>query len=281
VTKKSKYIEGVSSAKAGARTISVMTTLAITRHVSPRLAECELTHIEAQPIDLARARAQHAAYVRALRDLGCEVIELPAEPDLPDSVFVEDTAIVLPEVAVITRPGADPRKPETATIAAALSPYRERLRIEAPATLDGGDVLVMGKDIFVGLSTRSDARAVEQLQSLLAPFGYAVTGVPLRGCLHLKSAVTRVDDSTVLINGDWVDETVFAAYDRIAVDPVEPHAANCLPVNGRVVFPGAFPRTRERLERHGCAVVAVALDELAKAEGAVTCCSLVFERAAP
>ena len=256
-------------------------TLAITRHVSPRLAECELTCIEAQPIDLERARAQHAAYVRVLAELGCEVIELPAEPDLPDSVFVEDTAIVLPEAAVITRPGAESRRPETASIAAALAPFRELLRIEAPATLDGGDVLVMDKAIVVGLSTRSDARAVEQLQSLLGPFGYVVTGVPLRGCLHLKSAVTRVDDSTVLINPDWVDATTFDAYERIAVDPAEPHAANALPVNGRVVFAEAFPRTRERLERHGCAVVAVALDELAKAEGAVTCCSLVFEKETP
>lgn len=254
-------------------------TLAITRHVSPRLADCELTCIDAQPIDLERARAQHAAYVRVLRDLGCEVVELPAEPNLPDSVFVEDTAVVLPEVAVITRPGADSRKPETASIAAALAPYRPLVHIEAPATLDGGDVLVMGRAIFVGLSTRSDARAIAQLQDLLGPFGYGVTGVPLRGCLHLKSAVTRVDDATVLTNADWVDAAHFAAFERIAVDAAEPHAANGLPVNGRLIFPEAFPRTREKLERHGCDVVAVALDELAKAEGAVTCCSLVVEDA--
>lgn len=256
-------------------------TLAITRHVSPRLAECELTCIDAQPIDLARARAQHAAYVGVLSRLGCTVIELPAEPDLPDSVFVEDTALVLPEVAVVTRPGARSRRAETASIAEALRPYRKLLYIEAPATLDGGDVLVMGKAIHVGLSTRSDARAIEQLRSLLGPFGYSVTGVPLRGCLHLKSAVTRVDDETLLINGDWVDAARFGAFERIAVDAAEPHAANGLPLNGRVVFPEAFPRTREKLERHGCDVVAVALDELAKAEGAVTCCSLVLERAAP
>ena len=253
-------------------------TLAITRNVSPRLADCELTCIDAQPIDLERAWAQHAAYVSALADLGCEVIELPAEPELPDSVFVEDAAVVLPEVAVITRPGADSRKPETVSIARALAPHRPLVHIEAPASLDGGDVLVMGKAIFVGLSTRSDLRAIEQLKALLRPFDYIVTGVPLRGCLHLKSAVTRVDEGTVLINGDWVDATYFDAFERITVDAAEPHAANCLPVNGRIVFPEAFPNTREKLERHGCAVVTVALDELAKAEGAVTCCSLVFER---
>jgi len=253
-------------------------TLAITRNVSLRLAECELTCIESQPIDLERARAQHAAYVSVLAGLGCEVIELPAEPDLPDSVFVEDAAVVLPEVAVITRPGADSRKPETASIARALAPHRPLVHIEAPATLDGGDVLVMGKAIFVGLSTRSDRQAVAQLQELLRPFGYTVTGVPLRGCLHLKSAVTRVDDETLLINRSWVDEAPFSNFGLIAVDAAEPHAANCLPVNGRVVFPEAFPDTREKLERRGYNVAPVALDELAKAEGAVTCCSLVFER---
>jgi dimethylargininase len=252
-------------------------TVAITRHVSPRLAECELTCIDAQPIDLARARAQHAAYVRVLADLGCEVIELPAEPELPDSVFVEDTAVVLPEVAVVTRPGADSRQPETASIARVLARFRPLVRIEAPATLDGGDVLVMGKAIFVGRSTRSDGQAIEQLRTLLGPFGYTVSGVPLRGCLHLKSAVTRVDDETVLINGDWVDPAHFPGFRLIAVDAAEPHAANALPLNGRVVFPDAFPRTRAKLERHGCGIAAVALDELAKAEGAVTCCSLVVD----
>ncbi|MEJ2384948.1 MAG: arginine deiminase family protein [Xanthomonadales bacterium] len=215
--------------------------------------------------------------MQTLADLGCDVVELPAEPDLPDSVFVEDTAVVLPEVAVITRPGADSRKPETASIAQALTPYRPLVHIEAPATLDGGDVLVMGRSIFVGLSTRSDRRAVAQLQERLRPFGYSVTGVPLHGCLHLKSAVTRVDDETLLINDHWVGAGHFGAYRKIAVDAAEPDAANCLPLRGRVVYAEAFPRTREKLERHGCAVVTVALDELAKAEGAVTCCSLVFD----
>ncbi len=252
-------------------------TVAITRHVSPRLAECELTHVASRPIDLDRARAQHAAYVGVLEALGCTVVELPAEPDLPDSVFVEDTAVVLPELAVVTRPGADSRKPETASIAAALAPYRALALMEAPATLDGGDVLVMGQAVFVGLSTRSDPRAVAQLQALLGAHGYTVTGVPLQGCLHLKSAVTAVDDETVLINGEWVDPVRFAGYAQIPVHASEPHAANALPLNGRVVYPDAFRRTRERLERHGCRIAAVALDELAKAEGAVTCCSLVFD----
>src|SRR5688572_24747216 len=147
-------------------------TIAITRGVSPRFAECELTHIERTPIDLERARIQHRGYVNALRELGCDVIELPAEPDLPDSVFVEDTAFILPEVAVITRPGADSRKPETESIARALQPYYELRFIQEPGTVDGGDVLVLGKDIFVGMSTRSNQAAIGQINTLLGGFGY-------------------------------------------------------------------------------------------------------------
>ncbi|MEW6286975.1 MAG: arginine deiminase family protein, partial [Chloroflexota bacterium] len=167
--------------------------LAITRDVSPRFNECEITHIERTPIDVDRARAQHRGYVNALKQLGCNVLELPAEANLPDSVFVEDTAVILPEAAVLTRPGADSRKPEVESIAQALSPLVKLLTIREPATLDGGDVLVVGKHIFVGISTRSNDEAIRQLQQLLNGYGYTVTGIPLRDCLHLKSAVTRVD----------------------------------------------------------------------------------------
>jgi dimethylargininase len=249
---------------------------AITRQVSPRFAECELTHIERTPIDLNVARAQHLAYTDALRELGCEMIELPAEPDLPDSVFVEDTAFVLPEVAVITRPGADSRKPETESIIQALTPLIKLVHVQNPATVDGGDVLVLGKKLYVGLSTRSNPEALRQLNEMLCEYGYSVMGVALQDCLHLKSAVTRVDDQTLLINKKWVDPGCFEGFELIDVDPSEPHAANCLPVNGSIIFPAAFPRTCARLEEKGYQVVAVDISELAKAEGAVTCCSLVI-----
>ncbi|MCQ3938016.1 MAG: dimethylargininase [Chloroflexi bacterium] len=251
--------------------------VAITRRVSPRFTECELTHIERTPIDLETARAQHADYVRTLDELGCEVIELPEEPDLPDSVFVEDTAFILPEVAVITRPGADSRKPEIETIIPALAPYRPLVHVSAPATLDGGDVLVLGKKIFIGLSTRSNMEAVEQLNSTLGQYGYEVIGAALTDCLHLKTAVTRVDDSTLLINPGWVDSSHFQGYDLIEVDASEPFAANCLPIKGKIIYPTAFPKTQKRLMQRGCDVVNVNLSELAKAEGAVTCCSLIIE----
>lgn len=251
-------------------------TLALTRRVSPRFNECEITHIERAPIDLEIARAQHGAYVRLLEELGCQTIELPEEPDLPDSVFVEDTAFILPEVAVITRPGADSRKPEIETIIPALAPHRPLLRVKEPASVDGGDVLVAGKQIFIGLSTRSNLESVAQLNTLLAEFGYTVRGVKTTGCLHLKTAVTRIDDATLLINPNWADPSNFPGFDLIEADASEPFAANCLPVRGKIIYPATFPKTQKRLEQNGYFIASVDLSELAKAEGAVTCCSLII-----
>jgi dimethylargininase len=251
--------------------------IAITREVSPRCNECEITHIERTPIDLDVARAQHHKYVNVLKKLGCKVIDLPAEADLPDSVFVEDTAFILPEAAVITRPGADSRKPETESIVRALKPLIKLVYVREPATVDGGDVLVLGKKIYIGLSTRSNQEAIDQLNKELGEYGYIVTGVQLHDCLHLKSAVTRVDDTTLLINKSWVDTHHFENYDWIEVHPTEPFAANCLPVGEWIVFPTAFPKTRERLVNKGYKIVTVDVSELAKAEGALTCCSLIIQ----
>ena len=251
-------------------------TIAITREISPRFAECEITHIERTPIDLDLARLQHHAYVNTLRELGCNVIELPAEPDLPDSVFVEDTAFILPEVAVITRPGADSRKPEIESMIPALRPYRELVFIEAPGTVDGGDVLVVGKNIYVGKSTRSNASAVDQMNRLLGKYGYHAQGVELHDCLHLKTAVTRVDDKTLLINRRWVDVETFEGFELIDVDESEPFAGNCLPINGSIIFPVEYPKTGAKLEARGYKLKPVFASEIAKAEGQVTCCSLII-----
>ncbi len=249
--------------------------LAITRDISARFDECEITHIDRTPIDLNIARQQHHAYNEALKELGCAVLQLPAQNDLPDSVFVEDTAIILPEAAVITNPGANSRKPEVESIINALAPYRTLVRITAPATVDGGDVLVLGKKIYIGLSTRSNIEAVQQMQELLRPYEYTVLGIEMHDCLHLKTAVTQVDDKTLLINRKWVDVENFEGFNLIDVDASEPFAANCLPINGQIIFPVAFPKTRAILEKRGYKVRQVHVDELAKAEGAVTCCSLI------
>jgi len=252
--------------------------IAITRDVSPRFNECEITHIERTPIDVGIACVQHHQYMQALKTLGCNVIELPAESDLPDSVFVEDTAFILPEVAVITRPGANSRKPETESIIRALTPLIKLLRLREPASLDGGDVLVLGKQIYIGLSSRSNQNAIDQLNELLNDYGYSVTGLQMQDCLHLKSAVTRVDDATLLIHSNWVDTHHFEDFNHIEVDLSEPFAANCLPIGDSIIFPTDFPKTRAKLEEAGFKVLAVDVSELAKAEGAVTCCSLVINK---
>ena len=250
--------------------------VAITREVSSRFNECEITHIDRTPIDVNAARAEHHEYVKTLTQLGCQVIELPEERDLPDSVFVEDAAFILPGVAVITRPGADSRKPETESIVRALSPYRPLVHITEPATVDGGDVLVLGKNIYIGISTRSNEVSIRQIQELLNQYGYKVTGVEMHDCLHLKTAVTKVDEKTLLINPKWVDTVHFKDFDWIEVDPSEPFAANCLPIGGAIIYPTVFPKTQKRLEQLGFKIVTVNVAELAKAEGAVTCCSLII-----
>jgi dimethylargininase len=250
--------------------------LAITRQISPRFNECELTHLDRQPIDLDLARMQHRQYEAALRELGCEVISLPPEPDLPDSVFVEDVALVFDEVAVITRPGAESRRPETESIAQALSPYRTLRAIHAPGTLDGGDVLRVGKTIYVGLSSRSNRSAVEELQGFLSPYGYTMKGIEVTGCLHLKSAVTQVSEDMLLINPAWVDRSTFGHVRFIEVDESEPSAANAVWIEDVVIYPSSFPKTQRRLEAVGLHLKIVDASEVAKAEGAVTCCSLIF-----
>ena len=251
-------------------------TIAITREVSSRFNECEITHIDRALIDVRAACAEHHEYVKALKQLGCQVIELPEEPDLPDSVFVEDTAFILPEVAVLTRPGADSRKPETESIIRALSPYRPLVHVTEPATVDGGDVLVLGKNIYIGISTRSNDASIRQIQEFLNKYGYKVTGVEMHDCLHLKTAITKVDEKTLLINPKWVDTFHFKDFDWIEVDPSEPFAANCLPIGGAIIYPAVFPKTQKRLEQLGFKIVPVDVAELAKAEGAVTCCSLII-----
>ncbi|CAN5847408.1 hydrolase [soil metagenome] len=250
--------------------------LALTRAVSPNIGQCELTHMERQPIDADLAQAQHHQYETGLTALGYQLVQLPAEPGLPDSVFVEDTAVVLDELAIITRPGADSRKPETISIAKALEPYRTLHAIIAPGTVDGGDVLRVGKTLYVGLSSRSNQAAIDQMTAILKPFGYMVHGVQVNGFLHLKSAVTQVAEQTLLINPKWVDAAIFGDVEIIEIDPTEAYAANALLLGETVIYPTSYPRTCQKLEQHGIAVRTVDVSALIKAEGAVTCCSLIF-----
>src|SRR6267142_1112167 len=245
---------------------------AITRAVSPAILHCEISFIDRRPIDLARAQNQHHAYETLLEKLGARVLSLPAEPALPDSMFVQDPAIVLDELAVILPLGTASRRPESASLAKALSSFRKLDYVTLPGTLEGGDVLRIGRKLFVGLTKRSNAEGLRQLASLLAPHKYEVIAVTVTGCLHLKSAVTHIGGNTLLANRAW-----FAAYDWIDVDPGEPHAANALAFGGTIIFPASFPRTRARLEDQGFHVTPIDISELQKAESGLTCSSLLFE----
>ena len=241
--------------------------IAITRAVSPEIGRCELSYIERQPIDASLAAAQHDEYERQLAVLGCKVVRAADAPTMPDAVFVEDAAVVLDDAAIITRPGAESRRGETDSVAAVLERYRPLRRIEPPATVDGGDVLVVGGDLYVGLSQRSNMAAVQQLN-----------GFPIRfqGCLHLKSAVTLIGDRTLLLNRGWVDAAQFRGFNIIDVDPQEPHGANALRIGDALIYSASYPRTRRLLEGRGFQVLALDLSELEKAEAGVTCCSLIF-----
>ena len=224
------------------------------------------------PISVERARRQHAEYQRALAALGCEVIELPEEPACPDSVFVEDTAVVFDECAVLARPGAESRRAETASVRAVLARYRRLHVIEAPATLDGGDVLRVGRRVFVGLSTRTNAEASEQLSELLQAPGYEVVPVSVEGCLHLKSAVSVVAHDLIVVHPDAVDPNVFG----MSYVAVPLATANMLLVNGTVLCPAVARAAARQLERVGLRVQLIDNSELARAEGGLTCCSLIL-----
>jgi dimethylargininase len=251
--------------------------IAITRQVSPAINQCELTHITREPISYERACAQHLQYEAALRSLGMNVISLGAEVDLPDSVFVEDVALVLDDCALMLNPGAASRRPEVATVEKALAPYRDIFRVQPSGTVDGGDILTVGRTIYVGISSRSTENAIDQMKAILEPRNYRVRGVNVTGCLHLKSAVTQVSEDTLLINPEWVSKDDFPGMQFIEIDSSEPYAANAVLVDGTIIYSSSFPKTRAKLEKAGINLLVVDADELAKAEGAVTCCSLIFK----
>jgi dimethylargininase len=256
-------------------TLTSMLT-AITRAVSPAIVRCELTFVARQPIDLAKAQQQHRAYEQLLESAGARVISLPPEPELPDSMFVEDPAIVLDEIAVILPLGTEARRAEGTTLALALAKFRKLAYVQLPGTMEGGDVLRVGRKLYAGLSSRTNAEGIRQMTAILAPHGYEVISVPVTGCLHLKSAVTYLGGKMLLANRAWFDTQAFSGFDWIDVAPEEPHAANALAVQDTVIFPASFPRTRARLEAAGLNVTSLDICELQKAESGLTCSSLLF-----
>ena len=252
------------------------TTTAIVRGVSPSLARCELTYLEREPIDVPRAVAQHAAYADLLRALGLDVVEIPADDAFPDACFVEDAAVVLDEAALLTMPGAASRRGELPAVEEALARFRSVERTPLPATIEGGDVLRVGRTVFVGRSPRTNAAGIARLRAFAEPRGYAVVPVDVTGCLHLKSAVTALDDGRLLANAGWIDMRPFAAFDVVEVAEEEPGAANVLRIDDVLVADPGFPRTLERIVARGYAPRLVDVSEFRKAEAALTCKSLLL-----
>ena len=250
--------------------------IALTHIVSPRLNECELTYRSRQIIDIDVAQEQHQAYCNILRSFGLKVIEMHANRDYPDSVFVEDSAIVLDEIAVLTRHGVESRRGEIEAIREELSPYRQIKQIQAPATLEGGDVLVIGKKVFVGISSRTSDLGALALEKILTPFQYNIVRVNVRGALHLKSAVTAIDEATILANPKWFDTAPFANYRMITVADAEPWAANTLSLGGTILMADGHPFSAEKVVKLGYRVKLLDIRELQKAEAGLTCSSIIF-----
>jgi dimethylargininase len=247
---------------------------ALTREVSPEIGRCELTFLERERISFVRAQEQHDRYCELLQELGLGVIRIPAAPGCPDSCFIEDVAVVLDEVAILTRMGAESRRPESQGVAAALVPYRRIVEMGSPATLDGGDVLRIGRKLFVGLSARTNAAGLSFVEEVAEPLGYAVNRADPQGCLHLKSAVTALDEARVLINPNWLNPAALSGLETIRVPPEEPWAANVLKVGDQILVHAGFERTIRLLEAHGFCVAPLDISEFLKAEGGLTCKSV-------
>jgi dimethylargininase len=245
--------------------------------LSSRINECELTFIERQQIDAVRAIQQHKHYQQLLQSLGVFVVELPSQNDCPDCCFIEDTALVLDELAVLTRPGSEARRREVDGVATALRERRrEVFQLDAPATLEGGDVLRIGRDLFVGLTERTNRDGIESLRGHVSPYGYSVHAVETPGALHLKSVCTAVDEHTVVAEPSRVDLRPFKNFRIIEVPPDEWMAANILLVNGTVCMHSGFPKTRSLLQSRGYKICTTDISEFLKAEAGLTCLSLIF-----
>ena len=250
--------------------------VAITHVPSPLLERGERTYVDEAPVDHALSLRQHAAYSDALRACGAEVVTLDANRDLPDSVFVEDTAIVLDEIAVMMSMGAESRRGEPPAIEATLRRYRPIDRVRLPATIDGGDVVRAGRTLYVGVSPRTNAAGVDALREAVRAYGYAVIGVPVLKCLHLKTACSALPDGSLLVNREWIDVRPLSPAQLVDVPVNEPWAGDVLVIGERIIASDAFPETAKLLEGRGFQVVPVAVSEFAKVEGGVTCLSLVF-----
>ena len=249
---------------------------ALTRQPAPSLCRCEVTHVESRPIDFALAQRQHRCYGQALQGQGVNVMTLPSDHSFPDSVFVEDNAIIFDEAAVLTSMGVVSRRGEPNLMKSVLSEYRPIVQVSPPAMIEGGDVIRLGKALFVGRSRRTNQAGIEILREIAKPWGYKVYPIEVNGCLHLKTACSPLNHDTFLVNPLWINIEALQRYHVLSVSEIEPFAANVLSVEHRVLASASHPRTNEMIEALGYDVTALNISEFMKAEGGVTCLSLII-----
>ena len=249
---------------------------ALARRPAPTFGEGITTRSGGEPPDYEAMAAQHRVYVETLEGLGLTPILLDPAPDYPDAHFVEDTAVVTSDLAVIARPGAEARRGETETVAPVLARYRPLRYIEPPGTLDGGDVMTLGRHVFIGESARTNRAGAEQLAATLREVGRTASIVPVGAGLHLKSGVSHIGGGLLLMTGAFADAEAFAGYDRVMVPDAEADAANALWVNGTLLMPAGFPETRKRVRDRGRPVIEVEVGEARKMDGGLSCLSIRF-----
>lgn len=254
---------------------------ALTRGVSSSIGDCKLTFMEREGVNFALASKQHEAYQECLEKMGVRVTPLAPMPEAPDAVFIQDTAVVVDEVAVMATMGAECRRGEVESVGEALSAHRPCRRLTPPATLEGGDVVRVGRTLYVGVSCRTNREGIRQLKDILAPYDYQVRPVEVKGCLHLSTGCSYLGRDLVLLNSEWVDPTPFQYFNILEVPETEPWAANTIAVGDMVLVPSMFRRTRALIEEQGFQVIATDISELQKAEGALTCMSLIFNSHTP
>jgi len=252
-----------------------MFTHAITRKPGDNFATGLTTSSLGSP-DYGLMKHQHETYVETLRSLGLKVIELEALPDYPDAHFVEDAAVVTPRVGIITRPGAVARRGEEETIAPVLAGYRKIEQIRPPGTLDGGDVLAVDNHFFIGISHRTNHEGANQLGRILQEHGHTWTPVPVEAGLHLKSGVNDLGDGTLIITRPFADLECFAPYRKWVLDPDEAYAGNTLLINGALIMPAGFPKTKKKIEAMKREIIELDVSEARKMDGGLTCMSLRF-----
>ena len=253
-----------------------MFTHAITRKPCQNFARGLTTTVSSEPADYGLMLKQHAAYLEALSAAGLEVIVLDPQPEYPDAHFVEDTAVVTPDVAVINIPGADARQGEEESIVPVLAGFRKIERIHAPGTVDGGDVLQVGNHFFIGISERTNQEGAEQLGRILRGYGNTWTPITVGAGLHFKSSVNYVGKNTLLVTLDFAAQQQLQEYEQLVLDCSESYAANTLLVNEHLLIPAGYPNTRRRLEPLGFKMIALDVSEVQKMDGGLTCLSLRF-----